>query len=168
MNCATKAQANTNTVLGAIGTAGVLMPNLFNSIFGGGGYNQVPQNVVCSENTPVTRYELGLQQKISAGESENSLLRSQIYTDGKIVDTYTVLERKINDLAAEVRQNKDAQCAVNTQQAVYNGANTATVQCIRNEVNTLMGMTRTVIPCSNVMTQSACPTTTTPTATTTA
>lgn len=165
MNCATKAQANTNTVLGAIGTAGALMPNLFNGLFGCG-YNQVPQNVVCSENTPVTRYELGLQQKISAGESENALLRSQIYTDGKIVDTYALLENKINNLAAEVRQNKDAQCAVNSQQAVYNGATTATIQCIQNEVNTLIGMTRTVIPCENVMTKNACPTTTTtPTAT---
>lgn len=165
MNCATKAQANTNTVLGAIGTAGALMPNLFNGLFGGG-CNQVSQNIVCSENTPVTRYELGLQQKISAGESENALLRSQIYTDGKIVDTYALLENKINNLAAEVRQNKDAQCAVNSQQAVYNGATTATIQCIQNEVNTLMGMTRTVIPCENVMTKNACPTTTTtPTAT---
>ena len=41
---------------------------------------------------------------------------------------------KIGEVSAEVRANKDAQTAVNMEQAVYNGTNTATIGCIKNEI----------------------------------
>ena len=104
----------------------------------------------CSENVPVNRYELGLQQQLAAKESENSLLKSNIYTDQKLVEVYTALDRQIAALAGEVRTNKDEQQAVNMQQAVYNGTNTATIGCIRNEIAQLMGLTKLVVPNTSI------------------
>lgn len=105
---------------------------------------------VCSENVPVNRYELGLQQQLAASESENALLKSNIYTDGKLVEVYTNLDGQIKELAKEVRANKDAQCAVNMEQAVYNGTNTATINCLRGQVYELLGLTKRVVPNSSV------------------
>lgn len=139
-----KGQGNLNSVLGAIGTAGALIPNLFGGgIFGGGaGF--------CSENTPVNRYELTLQQQIAAKDAENGLLRSQIYTDQKLTDVVKDYTGQIAALAAEVRANKDAQTEVNMQQAVYNGTNTATISCIQQQVAALQSLTKLVVPNASV------------------
>lgn len=104
----------------------------------------------CSENTPVNRYEMGLQQQLAASESENALLKSNIYTDGKLVEVYANLEGQIKELAGEVRANKDAQCAINMEQAVYNGTNTATINCLRGQVYDLLGLTKRVVPNTSV------------------
>lgn len=139
-----KGQGNLNSVLGAIGTAGALMPNLFGGgIFGGGAG-------CCSENTPVNRYELTLQQQIAAKDAENGLLRSQVYTDQKLTDVVKDYTGKIAALAAEVRANKDAQTEVNMQQAVYNGTNTATLSCIQQQVAALQALTKLVVPNTSV------------------
>lgn len=139
-----KGQGNLNSVLGAIGTAGTLMPNLFGGgIFGGGAG-------CCSENTAVNRYELTLQQEIAAKDAENGLLRSQVYTDQKLTDVVKDYTGKIAALAAEVRANKDAQTEVNMQQAVYNGTNTATLSCIQQQVAALQALTKLVVPNTSV------------------
>lgn len=101
---------------------------------------------VCSENTPVTRYENGLVQEIAKKDSENALLRAQVYSDQKLVEAYADLQRQIKEVATEVRGNKDAQTAVNMQQAVYNGTNTAAVACIQGQIAELMSVTKRVIP----------------------
>ena len=105
---------------------------------------------VCSESVPVNRYEQGLQQQLSASQSENALLKSNIYTDGKLVQVYTSLEGQIKELAKEVRTNKDEQTAVNMEQAVYNGTNTATINCLRGQVYELIGLTKRVVPNGSV------------------
>lgn len=141
----TRGQGNLNTVLGAVGTAAAVMPNLFNGgIFGNGCNNN------CSENTVVTRYENSLVQQIAAKDSENALLRSQVYIDGKLVDVVKDYTAQINTLAAQVQANKDAQTAVNMQQAVYNGTNTATISCIQNEIAQLQSLTKLVVPNTSV------------------
>ena len=142
-------QGNLNTVLGAIGTANAIMPGLFNNC-GGGLFGARGGCGECSENTVVTRYEQGLMQQISAKDSENSLLRSQVYTDGKLVDVVKDYTAQINALAAEVRANKEHQGEINLQQAVYNGTNTATIACIKGQVDCLMGLTKLVVPNSSV------------------
>ena len=84
--------------------------------------------------------------KLAAKDSENALLRSQIYTDQKIVDTTTYLMGKINDVASEVRANKDAQCEINREQAVYNGVNTATLNCLKGQIAELQSLSELVVP----------------------
>ena len=65
----------------------------------------------------------------------------------KVIQEYT---SQINNLAAEVRANKDEQTAVNMQQAVYNGTNTATISCIQQQVAALQGLTKLVVPNTSV------------------
>ena len=100
----------------------------------------------CSENTPVTRYELELQQTIAAKDSEIADLKSSQYTDQKLVEVYTNLDRKANELRDLIQKNKDEQNAVNLNQAVYNGTNTAAVACLKGQVEQLQGLTKLVIP----------------------
>ena len=124
------------------GCNGGLLGNLFG--------NNCQAVQLCSENTPVSRYENSLVQEIAKKDSENSLLRAQVYSDQKLVEAYTDLQRQIKEVATEVRANKDEQTGINMQQAVYNGTNTATINCIQNQVNQLLGLTKLVIPNTSV------------------
>lgn len=144
-----RGQGNLNSVLGAIGAANALMPGLFNNC-GGGLFGGGSCYAGCSENTVVTRYENSLVQEIAAKDSENALLRSQVYTDGKIVDVVKDYTAQINALAAEVRANKEHQGEINLQQAVYNGTNTATISCIQSQVAALQALTKLVVPNDSV------------------
>ena len=103
-------------------------------------------NRTCSENTPVSRYELGLQQTIAAKDSEIADLKASKYTDQKLVEVYTALDRREIELRNLIQKNKDDQNAVNLQQAVYNGTNTAAVACLQGQVAQLQGLTKLVIP----------------------
>ena len=87
-----------------------------------------------------------MMDKLAAKDSENALLRSQIYTDQKIVDTTTYLMGKINEVSAEVRANKDAQCEINREQAVYNGVNTATLNCLKGQIAELQSLSELIVP----------------------
>ncbi len=142
---ASKGVAGSGLGLGIAGTALGLL-NGAGGLFNMAGYN----NGHCSENMPVNRYELNLQQEIASKDARIGLLESQVYVDQKLVETTQYLDGKINTLAAEVRANKDAQNAVNMNQAVYNGTNTATIGCIQNQVAQLLSLTKLVVPNTSV------------------
>ena len=145
---ASKGVAGAGLGLGIAGTAlGVLNGGLGNIL--GGGLN-ANANCGCSENMLVNRYELDMKQELSAKDAKIGLLESNIYTDQKITDTYAALNGQINALAAEVRANKDAQTAVNMNQAVYNGTNTAALTCLQSQVAQLYGLTKLVVPNTSV------------------
>ena len=95
-------------------------------------------------------------EQLNAKDSEIALLKADKYTDQKIVEAYKDLQGQIKELALEVRSNKDAQTAVNMQQAVYNGTNTATLQCMQNSIAALQAITKTYIPSSNVCQSDCC------------
>lgn len=140
-------QGNLNTVLGALGTASFLGFNGGN-ILGGLGRN----NCSCGDphSMPISRYEANMMQELAAKDSKIGLLESQVYVDQKLTDVTAYLMGEIKSLSSEVRANKDAQCAINQQQAVYNGVNNATLQCMQNQIAQLMGITKLVIPNSSV------------------
>ena len=104
----------------------------------------------CAGNAMVDRYELGLVQELAAKDAKIGLLEADKYTDQKIVEAYKDLQGQINAVAAEVRVNKDAQGQINMQQAVYNGTNTATLQCMQQQVAQLMSLTKLVVPNGSV------------------
>ncbi len=104
----------------------------------------------CSENTPVSRYELEQSKTIAAKDAEIGLLKADKYTDQKIVDATAYLMGQIKELEGEVRKNKDEQNAVNMQQVAYNATNTATIGCLQGQVAALQGMTKLVIPNTSV------------------
>lgn len=104
----------------------------------------------CSENTPVSRYEMNQAQTIAAKDAEIGLLKADKYTDQKLSEVTAYLMGQIKDLSNEVRANKDEQAGVNMQQAVYNATNTAAISCLQNQVTALQGLTKLVIPNSSV------------------
>lgn len=138
-------QGNLNTVLGSLGTASFFGFNGGN-ILGGLGRN----NCNDPHSTPISRYEANMMQELAAKDAKIGLLESQVYVDQKLTDVTAYLMGEIKSLSSEVRANKDAQCAINQQQAVYNGVNTATLQCMQNQIAQLMGITKLVIPNSSV------------------
>ena len=67
------------------------------------------QEPTCSENMPVTRYDLDREQKLAAKESEIALLKANTYNDGKMLEVYGYIDRQLKDV-------REALC----KQAVHN------------------------------------------------
>lgn len=111
-------------------------------ILNGGLGNILGTNCGCSENMAVTRYELGQEQKIAKLESEIALRDANIYSDQKLVEVYKDLSARINGLESGLNA-----------QAVYNATNTATINCIQGQVAQLFGLTKTIVPITNVCPQ---------------
>lgn len=149
-----QAQANTNTVLGALGAASFLGLNAGN--FLGGCGNGWGNNCGCSDNTMVNRYELNMTREADSLKSENALLRSQVYVDQKLVDVVNDYTSKINALGAEVRANKDAQNAVNLQQATYNATATANIGCMAQQIAQLQSLSQLIVPSNKVCDTCCC------------
>ena len=135
---ATKGLAGSGLGLGIAGTAlGVLNGGLGNLLNGGlmGGSN-------CSDNVAVSRYELNMNNQINSKDNEIALLKSNIYTDQKIADVYERLNLKIGGVEA----------AINAQ-AVYNATLNGTVSCMQSQIAALQGLTKTIVPITNVCPQ---------------
>lgn len=94
-------QVNLNTVLGALGTAGFLGMGAGNGCNGGilgnllGGNRN---NCGCSEDHLVNRYELAMQNALSAKDSEIALLKSNTYQDQKILELYRYIDAQLNSI----------------------------------------------------------------------
>ena len=115
-------------VLNAMGNGGLL-----GGLFGGN------CNAVCSENMPVSRYELSQEQKIADLQSQVALRDASIYTDQKIA--------ALNDRISEtLRKHEDKLC----EQAVYNATNTAAVTCMGGQIAQLFSLTKLVVPNTSV------------------
>ena len=145
MEYASRGLGATGAALGGSALGVALLNGGLGNILGGMGGNHA-----CHENTPVNRYELNLTNELAAKDAKIGLLESNIYTDKKITDTYAVLNSQINELAAEVRANKDAQCAVNMNQAVLNGTTGAAINCIQNNIAQLYSLTALRIPNTSI------------------
>lgn len=142
-------QGALNTVLGAVGTYGALSNGSLGGLLGGlGGWG----NNNCNGNwasTPISRYEASMMQELAKKDGHIALLESNIYTDQKIADVYERLIAKIN-------ANKAEQDAINMQQAVYNGTNTATLGCIKSQVAELASLSELVVPSRRVCDTGCC------------
>lgn len=148
-------QGNLNTVLGVLGTASFLGFNGGN-ILGRNGMGYGCDGCGCSENTPVNRYELNLVTALSSKDGEIALLKADKYTDQKIVEAYKDLQGQIRGVEAQVLANKDAQAAINLQQATMNATATATISCMQAQIAQLQSLSQLVIPQSNVCDTSSC------------
>ena len=87
----------------------------------------------------VTRREADMAAEIAELKTEKKLLESNTYTDGKILDLYRYVDGKFAGVEAQLCQ----QNVVNTQVA-------ANLACLTNTVNTLSGLTKTIIPIDNI------------------
>ena len=130
---ASKGIAGAGLGTGIAGLAlGVLNGGLGN-LFGG------VNAMVPSENQYITRYEMEMEDKLMGKDSEISLLKSEKYTDEKIVDVYERLSGRIAGVEQQI-----------AAQAVYNATNTATLSCIQNQIAQLQGLTKLVVPITSV------------------
>lgn len=133
---ASKGVAGTGLGLGIAGTAlGLLQGNGLNGILGGWGNG----NCVPSESMPVTRYDAGKDARIAELETEVKLRDANIYTDSKLNDLRNYVDVKFAAV-------NDKLCA----QAVHNATNDAVLGCMQGQINTLLGLTKVIVPATNI------------------
>ena len=109
MEYASNGKANAALTTGIIGTAGVglgLLGNLLGGGWNGWGANPATAAAMaagaCSENTPVTRYELDREQKLAAKDSEIALLKANAYNDQKAVELYAYIDGQLKDIRKSI------------------------------------------------------------------
>ena len=134
MEFASKGTAGAGLGLGIAGTALGLLNGGLGNLFGTG---------ACSDNQAITRYELEMENKIVSKDSEIALLKSEKYTDEKIIEAYKDITGQLNAFKAE-------QSAINTQQAVYNATNTGAISCLQGQVAQLQSLTKLIVPITSV------------------
>lgn len=95
-------QVTYDTIAGSAGLASFLgfdLKSIMNGWGNRGNCNGWNGNCGCSPaDMPVTRYEMAMQNELSAKDSKIAHLESNIYTDSKIIDTYKELRGMISNL----------------------------------------------------------------------
>lgn len=136
---ASRAVGNAGLSLGIIGTALSTLNGGLGNLLGG-------NCAGISENQFINRYEMEMENKLQNKESEIAILKSERYTDEKLVEVYKDLQSQISTLRNE-------QGAINTQQAVYNATANANISCLTAQVNQLSAITKLIVPADNVCPQ---------------
>ena len=102
MEYASNGKANAALTTGIIGTAGFGLSALSALLNGGWGANPaaaaMAAGAVCSENTPVTRYELDREQQLAAKDSEIALLKANTYNDQKALELYAYIDGQLKEI----------------------------------------------------------------------
>ena len=126
---ANKGVAGTGLGLGIAGTAlGLLNGGNLGGILGGG-HNQ----------HYVNRYEAEQSARIAELETEVKLRDANTYTLGEMNKMRNYVDSKFDCINAQL-----------CNQAVVNAQVTANLSCLQNTVNTLSGLTKTIIPIDNI------------------
>lgn len=92
---ASKGVAGSGLGLGIAGTALGLLNGGLGML---GGWNN--RSVCCSENMPVTRYELGQESKIAELQSQIALRDANTYGDQKMLELYKYVDGQFKDIRA--------------------------------------------------------------------
>lgn len=93
----------------------------------------------CNEDHTVNRYEAAQSARIAELETEVKLRDANTYTDQKMLEMYQYVDGRLRGVESQLCQ----QAVVNTQVA-------ANLSCLQKTVDTLSGMTKTVIPIGNI------------------
>ena len=129
---ASRGVAGAGLGLGIAGTAlGLLQNGSLGGILGG--------NNNCGGSAYVTRYDAEKDAKIAMLETEVKLRDANTYTLGEVNKMRNYVDSKFDAINAQL-------CS----QAVINAQVAANLSCLQNTVNTLSGMTKTVIPNNNI------------------
>ena len=131
---ASNGKGNAALTTGIIGTSlGGLLA------LGNGMLNGLGRNSYCNEDHFVTRYEAQKNAEIATLQMENSILKSDKYTDEKSIEMYKYVDGRFREFEQAI-----------AQQAVYNATNTSTIACLQNQVACLQSLTKVVIPSASV------------------
>ena len=96
-------------------------------------------NGCCSEDHWVNRYEAGQNARIAELETEVKLRDANVYTMTEMGKLRDYVDGRFNSVNAQL-----------CQQNVLNAQLTANISCMQNNIATLMGLTKTVIPITSV------------------
>lgn len=130
-NFASKGVGAAGLTTGIIGTAlGVMNNGGLGNILGGFG---------CNGNAGYSRYDAEKDAKIANLETEVKLRDANTYTDQKLLEVYGFVNKKFDCIEHEL-----------ADQRVYNAVNTATIGCVKNDVEQLMTLTKMIIPASSI------------------
>lgn len=77
----------------------------------------------CSENMPVSRYELDREQQLAAKDSEIALLKANTYNDQKALELYAYIDGQLKDIRATL-----------SAQAVHNQRTEDSFALVRQDV----------------------------------
>lgn len=124
---ASKGVAGAGLGLGIAGTAlGLLQNGGLNNILGGWGGNN------CGAL-------FAWERELSHKDAEIGSLRADLATDKKILDLYQYVDGRMRNIEGQL-----------CQQAVVNAQITSNISCMQNTINTLSGLTKTVIPINSI------------------
>ena len=84
------------------------------------------QEPTCSENMPVSRYELEREQKLAAKDSEIALLKANTYNDSKMLEVYGYIDGQLKDI-------RDTLC----KQAVHNQRTEDSFTLVKQDVESV-------------------------------
>ena len=131
---ASKGAAGAGLGLGIAGTALGLLNGGAGNILGNWGNN------CCGNGQPyVNRYEAGQAARIAELETEVKLRDANTYTLGEMNKMRNYVDAKFDSINTQL-----------CQQAVVNAQITANISCMQNTLNTLSGLTKTVIPIDSI------------------
>ena len=138
-NFASKGVAGAGLGLGIAGTAlGLLGNGALGGLLGGCGTGWNNCGNGCGSQM-VNRYEAGQSARIAELETEVKLRDANVYTMTEMGKLRDYVDNKFNSVNAQL-----------CQQAVVNAQVAANLSCLTNTVNTLSGLTKTVIPITSV------------------
>lgn len=103
------------------------------------GYAAAQNSCSCNEDHTVNRYEAAQQARIAELETEVKLRDANTYTDNKMLEMYQYVDGRMRGVEGQI-----------SQQAVYNATNTAALNCMQNQINQLLGLTKVVVPNSSI------------------
>lgn len=87
----------------------------------------------------ISRYEAAQAARIAELETEVKLRDSNIYTDQKMLEVYKYFDGKLDGVNRRL-----------CEQDVWNATQTATIGCMAQQIAALNGMTKMVIPKTNI------------------
>lgn len=125
---ASNGKGNAGVALGVVGTALGGLAALGNGLWGGynngncgraGWDNYGP----CSDNTPVTRYEMGLQQQLAEKDAAIALRDANTYNDQKSLQLYQYVDGRFREFEAAL-----------AQQAVFNQKTSDGIELVRKDI----------------------------------
>lgn len=141
MEYASKGVAGSGLGLGIAGTAlGLLNANgggLLGGLFGSNNCG-----AVCSDNMLVNRYELQQQKELTNKDMEIAYLKGRDAAKTDSLELYKYVDGKIACVEREL-----------ADQRVFNATQIGTISCMQGQIAALMGLTKTIIPATNICPQ---------------
>lgn len=130
---ASRGVGNAGLTTGIVGAAGWLLNGGLGNLLGGGCQN------ITSENMPVNRYEMNLQQENAALKTQVEMHKAEIYVDNKL--------EKLDDRYEARFRNIEGQIA---SQAVHNATSDGLMGCMAQQIAALQSLTKLIVPATSV------------------